>query len=74
MAEKPLVQLFEEKARAGDGDFAIAVSLLAVSDAIAGVGRSIDRLGNGNAATDVGAIEGLSMVIKEAAQIIADGR
>ncbi|OGQ00356.1 MAG: hypothetical protein A2Z40_05720 [Deltaproteobacteria bacterium RBG_19FT_COMBO_60_16] len=37
-----------------------------VAEAIWGLTRAIDRLGNGNASTDLGAIEAMSMKIGEA--------
>jgi hypothetical protein len=49
---------WEERAENGDGQFAIACALIAIA-------RAIDRLGNGDAATNVGAIEGLGMHLGE---------
>jgi hypothetical protein len=42
----------------GDGQFAIALALMEVA-------RSIDRLGNGDAATSMGAIEAFGLHIGE---------
>ena len=41
-----------------------------MADALASISRGINSLGNGDAATDIGAIEGLAMKIFEAAEII----
>lgn len=49
---------WERRADDGDGQFAIAVGLLAVA-------RAIKNLGNGDAATSMGAIEAFGMHVGE---------
>ena len=44
-----------------------------IADALQSISSNIKCLGMGNAATDIGAIEGLSMKIVEAAEIISGG-
>jgi hypothetical protein len=39
---------------------------------ITGLTRAIDRLGNGNAATDIGAVEGLSMQVRDGFALLAE--
>ena len=61
--EMELLDLFADKSKK-DGQYAIAFSVL--YHAIYGGGNiagAIQRLGNGNAATELGAIENLSMVL-----------
>lgn len=48
-----------------DGLYAIAEALSEVANAISEVGMRIKYLGNGDAPTTLGAIENLSLVIKE---------
>lgn len=62
----------EDKAKKGDGLFAIAYALLQVSEAGAFAARELRRLGNAEATTPFGALEALGMQIEKAAQIIAD--
>lgn len=68
--KKPLRELFEDKARAGDGAYAIAWALLDLSDSQEATAKALQRLGNGDASTHYGAIEGLAMKIEQAAEII----
>jgi hypothetical protein len=65
-------EIFAKKAKAGDGAFAIAYAILDLSDSQEATSKALQRLGNGNASTDVGAIEGLSMQIVKAAENIAE--
>lgn len=62
----------EKKARQGDAGFAIAYALLDLSDSQEATAAALQRLGFGNASTHFGAIEGLSMQVEKAAQIIGD--
>jgi hypothetical protein len=55
MRDTPIEEEFERRARAGGGDYAIALGLFAVA-------RSLDRLGIGNLSTD-GAIKRLADAI-----------
>ena len=56
---------FEEMALAGDGRFAIAYSLLQMTRANESVAFQLRSLGLGDAASPMGAIELLSVSIKE---------
>jgi hypothetical protein len=47
--------------------------LAEVADALDGIALQLKYLGNGNAATQMGAIEGLSVHVKEGLMAIADG-
>jgi hypothetical protein len=49
--------LFEQKARDGDGQFAIAYAILELAEASKNVAIWLKYLGNGDAATTMGAIE-----------------
>ena len=72
MAEKNLRDLFEEKARKGDGAYAIACALMDLSDSQVATAKALNRLGLGNASTHMGAIELLASELKSAAQTIAE--
>lgn len=69
--EKHIKDLFEDKARAGDGSYAIAYALLDLADAQAAASRALNKLGVGDASTPFGALEALGMQIEKAAEIIA---
>lgn len=71
--------LFEDKARAGDGSFAIAYALLRLTGEQKNTAYQIRQLGFGDAATAMGGIEHLTLhltrtgeAIAEALQAIAD--
>ena len=70
MSKKPLKDLFEEKARAGDGAFAIAWALMDLADAQEATAGALQRLGNGGASTHHGAIEGLAMQATKIAEAV----
>jgi hypothetical protein len=55
----------EDKARNGDGLFAIAYALLEIADAQNSMSVHLKNLGNADASTPFGAIEGLAMHIGE---------
>jgi hypothetical protein len=61
----------EGKARAGDGAFGIAFALLELARAQKATAVALDRLGTADAATSMGAIEMLSLEIKNGAEAIA---
>ncbi len=69
---KHIMDDFEDKARAGDGAFAIAYALLELAKHQKSTAKALQDLGNGDAATSFGATEGLGMQIEKAANIIAD--
>ena len=50
----------------------LANALLAISESLSEVARSIDRLGNGDATSSMGAIEGLAVQVRDGLQNIAD--
>lgn len=65
--------LFEARARADNGgSYAIAYALLQQTHALAQVARALRDLGNGDAATHMGALEALGAQIEKAANIIVD--
>lgn len=72
MAEKNLRDLFEEKARKGDGAYAIAYALMDLSDSQEATAKALNRLGLGDASTRMGAIELLASEVKSASQSIAE--
>lgn len=72
MSKKPIEDYFEDHARSGNSEFAIAYALMQVAKSTDQVAASLQRLGNGDAATQKGAIEELGSQIEKAAQIIAD--
>ena len=62
--------LFAEKARAGDGSFAVAWALMHLADAQLGTAAAIQRLGVGSASTHFGAIEALAMEVTKVAEAL----
>lgn len=69
-APKHLHDVIEEKART-DGSFAIAYALLRVANAQADTATHLKYLGNGDAATPMGAIEAFGAHIGEKLDAIA---
>jgi len=77
MLVNDLDELFEKKARAGEGAYAIAYALLQLAGAQDKTAVALYALGNGNAATHMGAIENLAREVKkvgEAIHAVADAR
>lgn len=70
--ETEMITFCAEKARKGDGAFAVAYALLELADSQAATCRAIQRLGTGDAATSFGAIEALGIQVEKAAKVIAD--
>jgi hypothetical protein len=70
MDNSELKELFAKKAKAGDGLFAIAYAIIDLSESQEATARSVQRLGFGSAATDMGAIEGLGMMVARVADAI----
>lgn len=64
--------VFEQKARAGDGSFAIAYALLQLAQAQDRTATQIKNLGFADAMTPFGAIEALNMQIKETGELLAE--
>jgi hypothetical protein len=64
--------LFEEKARAGDGSFAIAYALLRLADEQKATAYQIRQLGFGDAATSMGGIEHLTLHLSRTGETIAE--
>jgi hypothetical protein len=63
--ELHIQDLCKDKARKGDGLFAIAYALLEVAAAQRSLAVHVKYLGNGDAATTIGAIEAFGMHIGE---------
>lgn len=55
----------EDKARAGDGSFAIAFALFRLADAQKDTAYQLGRLGLGDAASPMGALEHLTLHISQ---------
>jgi hypothetical protein len=71
MVEIKTREFFEKKALAGDGAFAIAYAILDLSDSQEATAKALFKLGNGNASTDLGAIENLSMTLERVVENLA---
>lgn len=69
--QQDIREIIEKKARAGDGAYAIAYALLDLSDSQEATAKALNRLGNADASTHLGAIENLSMQTVHAAETIA---
>ena len=70
MAEH-FTDLCEERARKGDGAFAIAFALLELADAQQRTAIALKNLGLADAATPFGAIEALMIQMKETGETLA---
>lgn len=68
---KHITDIFEDKARAGDGSFAIAFALMEIAREQKRVGYALERLGLGDAATPMGALEALSVNLGESVDWVA---
>lgn len=68
---KHIQDVFEDKARAGDGAYAVAFALLELARAQERTATQLKHLGLADAATPYGAIEALVMQIKETGETIA---
>jgi len=62
---------FEERARAGDGAFAIAYALSNLTNAQIATARALNKLGVGDASTHLGALENLAMELKHASEAVS---
>jgi hypothetical protein len=71
-AEPVIKDVFEAKARNGDGAFAIAYALIDLADAQEATARALQKLGLADASTHLGALEALGMQIEKAATILGD--
>jgi hypothetical protein len=67
-----LRELFEKKARSGDGAFAVAYALLELADAQDKAAIATFDLGTRNAGTQMGAIELLALEVKGLAAAIIE--
>lgn len=65
--------LFEDKARAGDGQFAIAFALMQIAREQKSVATQLKYLGVGDAASSMGAMEFLAMQLREGFQEVGRG-
>lgn len=70
MTQKHIEDLFEDKARAGDGSFAVAYALLRMAEAQNATAAALRQLGTGDAATTMGAIELLAVEVRDGARAI----
>lgn len=70
--EQHLDRFIEERARAGDGAFAIAYALLELKNAQVQTARALNKLGLADASTPFGAIEMLAKELKDTAQSISE--
>jgi hypothetical protein len=62
---------FEERARAGDGAFAIAYAISKLTDAQIATARALNKLGVAEASTPYGAMENLAMQLTRAGEAVA---
>ena len=69
--DQRIKDLCGQKARDGDGTFAIAYVLLALADEQAATARALHWLGSGDAATKMGAIEYLGAQVEKGADTLA---
>lgn len=68
---KPFEDFCEDKAREGDGAFAVAFAILRLNREIGRSAKALEQLGIGDAISEMGAVEGLGIKIVEAAEIIS---
>lgn len=68
---QPIEDMFEDKARAGDGQFAIAYALMQIAREQKNVAYQIGRLGLGDAASNWGALELLSKSLSDGLDRVA---
>lgn len=64
--------LCEDKARAGEGQFAIAFALLQIAREQRSVAYALKQLGLGDAASPMGALEYLSVTLKDGLEATAE--
>ena len=71
--DQPMMELCEEKARAGDGGFAIALALLELAEAQKATATALDRLGlnYSNPGGPPGAVEKVAMELARAVDNLA---
>lgn len=69
-AEQHIQDFCEDKARNGDGAFAIAYALLELAEAQKNTATQLKFLGTGDAATTMGAIELLASEVKHVSEAI----
>jgi hypothetical protein len=62
----------EDRARKGDAGFAIAYALIDLADAQEATAKALQRLGMADAATPMGAVENLSLEVKNAGALISE--
>jgi hypothetical protein len=62
---------FKERARAGDGAFAVAYAILNLTDAQIATARALNKLGVADASTPFGAMENLAMELKRASETVS---
>ncbi len=72
MPQQHIQDLCEDKARKGDGAYAVAFALLELARAQERTAGALRDLGFADAASPYGAVEALIMQIKETGETIAD--
>jgi hypothetical protein len=72
MTNDELDDAFDKRAKNGDGSFAIALAILRLADAQMVQARAIQRLGNADASTHLGALEALGIQVEKIAQAISE--
>jgi len=72
MTGQQIEELFEEKASAGDGAFAIAYALIQLTAAQKSVAYQLECLGLGGAASNMGAIEFFACTIGRGLEGLTD--
>lgn len=71
-SDQHIEDYFEERARSGDGAFAIAYALIELKNAQMQTARALNKLGVGDASTHFGALENLAMELKGAANAVSE--
>lgn len=69
---KHIEDVCEEKARAGDGSFAIAYALLRLADEQKQTAHQLAKLGFNDAASPMGAVEHLTLHVSRSLDAIAE--
>src|SRR3546814_16853567 len=67
-----IVDFCEDKARTGDGSFAVAFALLRLASAQEQTAAALRSLGMGDGPTQLGALEGLTMKLSEGVDRVAE--
>jgi len=71
MPQQHIEDLFEDKARKGDGSFAIAFALMQIARHQKSLAYQVQSLGLGNAASPMGATEFLATSVRDVGDAIS---